>query len=382
MALSAEVVIVGGGVAGMLLAGELYGCDYLLLEADQKCGRKLIASGGGYANVTHETLSLDRYAADRHFITPALQRFDNQSLMRLLERQGVALERREEGEIFTTQGAKALTNRLLKRIDPKRILTSCKVQEVHQSKQGFELMSTQGSIRAKKVVLATGSSAWSALKPSGSGLKLAATLSHETRPFEPALCGLTLQPPQFWMKALSGIALPVSIAVADHRCEGNLLFAHRGISGPAVLNASLWWQKGAIAINFLPGVSKESVLGYRGPKTLLSLLPFAKRLSRAFMDHLQIPALAPAQLSAAQLAAVEKLWHYEMAPAGHFGLSRAEACRGGVLTETIDPATMQSRKVPGLYLIGELLDVTGEVGGFNIQWAYSSAMAASCSLAP
>jgi len=183
---------------------------------------------------------------------------------------------------------------------------------------------------------------------------------------------LTVQPEQFFFKALSGASLEVIIHTEEKHFRGNLLFAHKGISGPAVLNASLYWKRGQIEIDWLPDFDWQLM---RGKKQLSTILPLAKKVAKAFLEHLQVADKPSERLTEEELSRLKTLQQYRFAPAGTFGYGKAEVTRGGISALEIDPYTMMSLKEPDLYFVGELLDVTGELGGYNFQWAFSSANA-------
>ena len=159
--------------------------------------------------------------------------------------------------------------------------------------------------------------------------------------------------------------------MANHSWQDQLLFTHRGLSGPAILNASLWWERGEISIDFIPKLEFQKIK--KEKKNISTLLPLPKRLAKAFLEHLNILDRPCYRLRDDEWIELEKLHNYSFAPAGTFGYSKAEVTRGGVSTKEIDPNTMQSQRVKGLYFLGEVLDITGELGGYNLQWAFSSA---------
>ena len=177
------------------------------------------------------------------------------------------------------------------------------------------------------------------------------------------------------MKELSGISFPARIHVSGKTLDEDLLFAHKGISGPVVLSASLYWHRGEIIIDFLPGFDLDTI---RKEKKLLSTaLPLPKRFMKAFLESAGIEDKPCNRLNPEERERLSSIRAYAMAPAGTFGLSKAEACRGGVACGELEPTSMESKKIPGLYFIGETVDVTGELGGYNFQWAFSSAVVAA-----
>ena len=193
----------------------------------------------------------------------------------------------------------------------------------------------------------------------------------KTKKFTPALVGLTLQKEQFWMKELSGLSCFVEIKVQERVLREEMLFAHKGISGPAVLDATLFWEKGSIEIDFLPNFSLKSLT--QSKKQLTSLLPLPKRLTKSFLVQLKLNDKTGKKLTSEDLRTLENLKSYSFAPAGTFGYGKAEVTKGGISTDEVDAETMMSQKQEGLYFLGEVLDVTGRLGGYNFQWAFSSA---------
>jgi predicted Rossmann fold flavoprotein len=232
---------------------------------------------------------------------------------------------------------------------------------------------------ATNVVVATGAISFSQVGVSGLGLEIAQKFGHKTSSFLPALCGLTLQKEQFWMKELSGISTEVKIEIESRIVVEDLLFAHKGISGPAVLSASLYWNKGIMIINFLPNSDLETLL-LSSKKMLSTLLPLPKRFTQEFLKSINIEDKAIPKYTTQELAKIKRLQSYTFSPAGHFGLTKAEVCKGGIDCKAIDAKSMMSKKVDNLYFTGEVLDITGELGGYNFQWAFSSGFVAGSSI--
>ncbi|MBD3806563.1 aminoacetone oxidase family FAD-binding enzyme, partial [Sulfuricurvum sp.] len=239
----------------------------------------------------------------------------------------------------------------------------------------FVISTDKGKISAKKVVVATGGVSYKELGASDIGLKIAQNYGIKTVPFSPALVGLTLQPKEFWMKELSGISCRARIDVAGKTLDEDLLFTHKGISGLVVLSASLYWHRGEIVINFAPDVDLGRVKNEK--KSISTAIPLPKRFLKAFLKAVELEDKACNRLNSQEWEKLLRIQNYAMAPSGTFGLSKAEACRGGVACEEIDPLSMESTKIDGLYFIGETVDVTGELGGYNFQWAFSSAVVAA-----
>ena len=184
---------------------------------------------------------------------------------------------------------------------------------------------------------------------------------------------MTLQKDQFWMKELSGLSCYVHIIVNDKILKEDMLFAHKGISGPSVLSASLYWQKGTISVNFLPNDNIINLIN-NSKKLISSVIPLPKRLSKAILKALDIEDIESPKLSKQAIENLKKIHNYEFAPAGNFGFTKAEVSRGGVLCEELNRYTLESLDVENLYFIGEVVDITGELGGYNFQWAFSSSV--------
>jgi predicted Rossmann fold flavoprotein len=219
------------------------------------------------------------------------------------------------------------------------------------------------------VVVALGGKSFKSLGASDKGLEIADSFGIKYKDFKPALVGLTVQPSEAWFKKLSGVSLQALVKVGEKKFKGNILFSHRGITGPAILNSSLYWEKGKILLSFTDNVKKY--LKYPN-KQITTQLPFPKRFTKTF---LLAHGLKDEKLRYFKgIYKLKLLESYEFAPAGTFGFEKAEVSKGGVLLDELDD-NLES-KIKGLYFIGEVVDVTGELGGYNFQWAFSSAYCA------
>lgn len=376
---SVHTLIIGGGAAGLMCAAQLRGRapSPSLFDGNIRIGAKISVSGGGRCNVTNRTIETSRYRGDSNFIEPVFRRYDNRWLTQWLERGGVPLRCEKQGQYFCREGAESLVQLFAKRIEGVDLHLGEAILSV-EGAGPFLVRSTKEMYRADNLVIASGGLSFPRLGASELGLQIAKQYGHRIVRPAPALVGLTLQREQFFMKELSGISLPVRIGVGERFYRDQLLFAHKGISGPAVLNASLWWEKGEICIDFLPGFDLS---GLSGSKKLSTLLPMPRRASRAFLEHLGVEDRPAHRLSGRDRQILAHLQAYRFSPAGTFGYSKAEVTRGGVATGEVDPTTMMSRRIPGLYFLGEVLDVTGELGGYNFQWAFSSAAICADALA-
>jgi len=229
--------------------------------------------------------------------------------------------------------------------------------------------------RARNLVIASGGLSYKALGASDIGYKIANDFGIETSTLAPALVGFSVQKDEFWFKELSGVSLNADVKInsknESHKFSGDLLFTHRGISGPAILNASLFWQKGRICINFLSKFSEKNLID--GKKQLSSVLPLPKRFVLEFLKNFSLKDRAFYEFSDEERQIIKRLFAYEFAPAGTFGFERAEVTKGGIKSEFLDE-NLQASNVRGLYFIGEVLDITGMLGGYNLHFAFASAL--------
>ena len=370
MSSNVEILVIGAGASGLMLSSLLKRkSSVMLIDGNPKIGAKIAVSGGGRCNFCNEKLSVDHYRTDPRFVGEVFRRYGRDWLLDWAKKRGLALRNEKEGQFFCTRGAQSLNEIFHREIRGVDLHLQTRVQAV-SGRGPFVVETDRGSYRARKLVVASGGLSFPRLGANDLGLQIAREYGHSVLRPAPALVGLTLQPPQFFMKELSGISLPVEIRVASRRIRGDLLFAHRGISGPVVLNASLWWDRGEIEIDFLPDFDEKRL---KGSKHLSTLLPLPKRVAKAFLEHLEIEDTPAAKMGPATHKKLQNIRRYRFAPAGTFGYARAEVTKGGVSTEEVDPHSMESCLVPGLYFLGEVLDVTGELGGYNFQWAFSSA---------
>lgn len=349
-----------------------------VVEGNAKAAAKLKISGGGKCNITNTDVQAGHFLGDEAIIKEVLSNFRKEDLLSFLQENGLKPVLRKGRYYFCPKSSDEIIGILQCLSSGATFLFGRKIKSV-EKKNGFSVETDKGTLRARNVVVATGGISFASLGATGIGLEIAKHFGHDVTPFLPALVGLTLQPEQFWMKELSGVSLPVRIGVAGRSVEEDMLFAHRGISGPAVLSASLYWHKGTITVDFLPS-KNIAALCKNQKKNLSTVMNLPKRFSKAFLEHIGVADKVCNKLSPDEIERLEQLHDYCFAPSGTFGFSKAEVSRGGVKTDALDHTTMQSKKVQGLYFIGEVVDVTGELGGYNFQWAFSSAVSAAHSL--
>jgi predicted Rossmann fold flavoprotein len=366
-----DIVIIGGGASALMLASLLPKNTATVIESNAKPGAKILVSGGGKCNITNRLMGTEYFLGDEQFVQPALKRFNERALLKWLERQRLVPVLKKETQYFCKDSAKELLDIFLKETRKQKILTNEKVLNVSKRDDLFYVKTDKRTLMADAVVVASGGLSFPKLGASGIGYEIAEHFGHTVIRTAPGLVGFTVQKEQFFFKALSGVSTDVEIKVGDEVSKGALLFAHKGLSGPAVLDASLYWEKGKIEIDFLPGFSWNFLKGSK--KQLSSLLPMPKRVTKAFLVQFNIEDKIGVKITADELASLQTLNHYSFAPAGTFGYSKAEVTKGGVNTDEVDALTMMSKKAEGLYFTGEVLDVTGRLGGYNFQWAFSSA---------
>ncbi len=375
MKTTCDVLILGAGASGLMCAAELSETSHLrigVIEGNAQAGKKLGISGGGKCNVTNVRVTSENFLADSEFVTTVFQQFGNEDLLALLQAHAIALELRKSRYYFCRYGAKEIVSLLLQRAQGVKFFYETTIESVLVVSGGYLVMTNRGEFYARTLVIATGGESYRSIGASAIGLHLAQNLQLRTAPFIPALVGLTLQTEQFWMKSLSGISCNVAITVGSKILEEEMLFTHKGISGPAVLSASLYWNKGEIGIDFLPHKALHVFLNTN--KLLSTALPLPKRFMKAFLEHIGVEDVPCYRLNEEMLARLQHLKSYRFAPAGNFGFSKAEVSRGGIEVSELHAKSLMSRRYQNLYCIGEVVDVTGELGGYNFQWAFSSAV--------
>jgi len=399
----AEILILGAGPAGLLCAlfAARRGKQVLVVDQSREVARKLRASGGGRSNCTNLNAAPAHYLSKNpRFTTQALARFTPERFFELLSDLGLRAHEEDQGKVFCDQGAEALCGALEKacRKAKCRILLGHPVLAVAPpAKSGglFHVETEHGPLRAPRVVLALGSPAWPALGGTDIIARLAGQLSLPHVPARPALTPLELSGPEAGLcRELSGLSVTARLSLGpESACGGaayadGLLFTHQGLSGPAALQISSHWRRGeSIRVDLAPDADVPALL--REPSR-------SKSLARTVIGELLPRRLAEARLAAlpagvadrrlaelgrADLEAIARvLTDWRITPKGTAGMARAEAATGGLDTDAFSPKTMQSKALPGLFAIGEALDIAGELGGYNLHWAWASAFAAGQAL--
>ena len=383
---STEVLILGAGGAGMMCAIQAgrRGRKVTILDHAARLGGKILISGGGRCNFTNVGADPRNYvSANPHFCKSALSRFTPEDFIQLVRERGIAFHEKKLGQLFCDGSAQAIIDLLKAECEGAGVDIRLSTEIGAISRPGRFLVETAaGPWEAERLVVATGGLSIPKLGASGLGYEIARQFGLALVERAPALDGFTFKEPAYG--ELAGISVDCVI-----RCNGisfreNILFTHSGLSGPAALQASLHWRPGdELVIDLLPEtralewlLAKKRAGNRALARNLLAeLLP--SRFAATFCD-LHFPSELPlAQLADKALEQVaEKLHAWRITPAGTVGYGKAEVTRGGVDTDELSSKTMEARKVPGLYFVGEVVDVTGWLGGYNFQWAWASGWAA------
>ncbi|MDX4013150.1 aminoacetone oxidase family FAD-binding enzyme [Aliarcobacter skirrowii] len=365
----------GAGASGLMFASNLDKKKFkniCLIDSNDKIGQKIKVSGGAKCNITNEFVSENNYLGDRDFAKDILKRFSKDDLLRFLNKNQLFPKinpKIVKGTYFCNSSQDVIDMFNLLTTHIKKFL-STKVLDISYN-NFFTITTSKGIIEAKKVVVASGGLSYASLGASTIAFDIAKKFDHTIVDLNPALVGFTVQKEQFWFKDLSGLSIFVNIFVEDKKIEGNLLFAHKGFSGPAVLSSSLYWKKGKIAIDFLPNINIEKLLV--GNKNISTALPLPKRFTQEFLKSINLDDKPCSKLDKEEIESLKILKKYSFAPAGNFGYTKAEVTKGGICTDEIDHKTFESLKQKDLYFIGECLNLTGELGGFNFQIVFSQA---------
>ncbi|WP_020649009.1 NAD(P)/FAD-dependent oxidoreductase [Solimonas variicoloris] len=385
-----DVIVIGGGAAGLMCAATAgqRGRRVLVIEHANRVGKKILMSGGGRCNFTNLEVGARNYlSANPHFCKSALARYTPAHFIGLVERHGIAWHEKELGQLFCDESSKQIVRLLLDECAAAavQIAVNCSVEQVERGADGFRLRtSALGELSCGSLVVASGGLSIPSLGASGYGYQLARQFGHTVLPTRAGLVPLTLSgAPLDDFAPLAGIALPVETRANGQAFRAGLLFTHRGLSGPAILQISSYWQpKDELRVDWLPNLDALDYLSeqqHTHPNAelrtaLAGILPsrFAQRLCERWLPSRPLKQFRMQELK--ELAA--RLHDWPIVASGTEGYRTAEVTLGGVDTHELSSATMASRKVPDLYFVGEVVDVTGWLGGYNFQWAWASGHAA------
>ncbi|HCO7159083.1 TPA: NAD(P)/FAD-dependent oxidoreductase [Escherichia fergusonii] len=385
-----DTVIIGAGAAGMFCAAQAgqAGNRVLLIDNGKKPGRKILMSGGGRCNFTNMYVEPAAYLSQNpHFCKSALARYTQWDFIDLVNKHGIAWHEKTLGQLFCDDSAQQIVDMLVAECEQGNVTFRLRseVLSVCRGEDGFIIELNGASVAADKLVIASGGLSMTGLGASPLGYKIAEQFGLKVLPTRAGLVPFTLHKPLLeQLHVLAGVSVPSVITAENGKVfRENLLFTHRGLSGPAVLQISSYWQPGEfVTVNLLPDIDVDAFLNEQRQahpnqslkNTLAIHLP--KRLVECLQQLGQIPDVALKQLNVRQQQAlIPTLTEWRVQPNGTEGYRTAEVTLGGVDTNELSSRTMEARKVPGLYFIGEVMDVTGWLGGYNFQWAWSSAWA-------
>ncbi|WP_155803361.1 NAD(P)/FAD-dependent oxidoreductase [Bordetella sp. FB-8] len=390
---SFDVAVIGAGAAGMMCAAVagLRGLRVVLIDHAAKLAEKIRISGGGRCNFTNIGAGPGNFLSENpHFCRSALAGYTPRDFLDLVRSHRIAWHEKHRGQLFCDQSSADIIDMLRAECGQGAVAwrMSCAVREIARSDAGYELRTSLGLLRAAKLVIATGGMAIPQLGATDFGLKVARQFGLKVVEPRPALVPLTFDAAQWQPFAeLSGAALEVDLQTGQDKAGGrfleDLLFTHRGLSGPAILQISSYWNPGqAVQIDLAPGrdMAEELLALKPGSKQQLQTVlseRWPRRLAEAWLRVAGVGAGARlADMSDKALRALsERIHRWQLVPIGTAGYKKAEAMRGGVDTRGLDQKSMQAKAVPGLHFIGETVDVTGWLGGYNFQWAWASGVA-------
>ena len=339
-----DIAIIGAGASGLMAASIFQDKKICIVDNNKIIGAKIKVSGGGKCNITNKNMNENFYLGDKNFISGILNNFNQKDLLDFLNKNNIFPKLNEKivkGTYFCNSSDEVI-NMFKKLTKHCYFKLDTKVLDVDYE-ENFIIKTNKINITANKLIIASGGVSYSVIGATDIGFKIAQKFGHNIVKLNPALVGFTVQKDQFWFKELSGLSIYVRITIGNKKIEGKMLFTHKGCSGPAILTTSLYWQKGQFSINFAPFND--------------SYLP--KRFKQA-IKNLDVD-----------------IHNYTMSPAGNFGYTKAEVTKGGINTNELNK-NLESKLQKNLYFIGEVVDVTGELGGYNFQWAFSSAF--SCKI--
>ncbi|WP_158782715.1 NAD(P)/FAD-dependent oxidoreductase [Pantoea sp. BAV 3049] len=390
-----DVIIIGAGAAGLFCAAQAgqRSKRVLLLDNGKKAGRKILMSGGGRCNFTNLYTEPAAYLSHNpHFCKSALARYTQWDFIDLVNRHGIAWHEKTLGQLFCDDSAQQIVDLLLKECETGNVALRLRseVLSVARDDTGYTLELNGSTVQSEKLVIASGGLSMPGLGASPFGYKIAEQFGLKVFPTRAGLVPFTLHKPLLeQLQTLSGVAVPSVMTAEDGTVfKEALLFTHRGLSGPAVLQLSSYWQPGEfVTINLSPERELDAFINEEREahpnQSLKNTL--AKVLPRRLVECLQllgnVPECTLKQLNSRQQSElVESLHNWRVQPNGTEGYRTAEVTLGGVDTSLLSSKTMEARDVPGLYFIGEVADVTGWLGGYNFQWAWSSAWACAQAL--
>ncbi len=381
-----DALILGAGAAGMMAAIEAgrRGRRVLVIDHAKAPGEKIRISGGGRCNFTNLGIAPDRFLSQNpRFALSALKRFTQWDFIARMDAAGIAWHEKTLGQLFCDGSATQVVEMLVRDMEQAGVTLwlGCALGEVRQVGDGFEVDTARGPQKARTVVVATGGKSIPKMGATGYGYRVAEQFGLPLVETRPALVPLTFAEQELaWMRPLAGVALPGRVTCGRTGFDEAVLFTHRGLSGPAVLQISSYWREGgAIHVDLLPGRDVAAELRAARSKVALRTV-LGRWLPERLARHLEEAAGVTGTMADLPGAVLDRvaasIRDWRLVPVGSEGYRTAEVTLGGVDTKALDGRTMEARGVPGLHFIGEVVDVTGWLGGYNFQWAWSSGWAA------
>lgn len=378
------VVIIGGGAAGLFCAIEAgkRGRRTLVIEHNHEVGRKIIISGGGRCNFTNINTRPENFISrNPHFCKSALARYTPQDFVELVKKHRIAFYEKKLGQLFCRESSRAIVNMLLDECSGAKVqvMTGCKVHAVEKN-DGFRLETDSGIIDCESVVIATGGLSFPKIGATDFGYRIAKQFGLKIVPTRPSLVPLVFVKGMDLSK-LAGVSIDSIVTADSASFRENILFTHRGLSGPAILQISNYWNRDeGISVDLLPETNAVELIedNRRSTQTIANFL--ARHLPKKFAEIFPPPEMVDKRMDQLtrgemdQMAEILKDWRVLFDETE--GYNKAEVTIGGVSTNELSSQTMESKRVPGLFFIGEVVDVTGWLGGYNFQWAWSSGSAA------
>ncbi|WP_395377018.1 NAD(P)/FAD-dependent oxidoreductase [Marinicella sp. W31] len=384
-----DVIVLGAGAAGLMCAftAGRHGKKVLVIERANKVGKKILMSGGGRCNFTNLYIEPQRYlSANPHFFKSALKQYTQWDFIAMVKQHGIDYHEKEEGQLFCNKSSKQIVNMLLDECSDAQVevMTMCEVEAVKKTPEGFELKTSQGAFNATDLVVATGGLSIPKMGGSGFGYELAEQFGLTVLPRSAGLVPFTFTDDyKTLFSSLSGASVVAEASVGKQAFYNNILFTHRGLSGPAILQISSYWQPGDwLHLNLAPEQDiSEQLLECKQQQPNLKWGQFLQKLWPKNVAHAFMAQETPDITEDRALHSIndkicrrlgQLLNDWRLKPAATEGYRTAEVTLGGVNTDHLSSQTMVCKSVPGLYFIGEVVDVTGHLGGFNFQWAWSS----------
>ncbi|MDJ0613582.1 MAG: NAD(P)/FAD-dependent oxidoreductase [Rhizobiaceae bacterium] len=390
--LTYDVIVLGAGGAGLMCAGTAgqSGKRVLVIDHADAPGKKILISGGGRCNFTNLDVKPDRFLSQNpHFAKSALARYTQHDFIDLIDRHGIDWHEKTLGQLFCDTSAKQIVQMLLDECAKGNVNINLaeNIENIQKTDEGFSVTTNHGSYQASSLVIATGGPSIPKMGATGFAYEVARQFKLKVVEPRPALVPFTLGKEEALFSELSGVATETIASNNKASFREAALFTHKGLSGPAILQISSYWRNGeTIEINFLPDVPENWLADVKKISPKLGLknalahhLP--ERLAETLSGKLDVSGRNLADFKDAELSKIANaLAHWLFTPSGTEGFAKAEVTIGGVSTAELSSKTMESKKIPGLYFIGEAVDVTGWLGGYNFQWAWSSGYVAGMSV--